>query len=226
METELERILKLIADIKDSGNNTAARVREVLTAMAMFSDNSGGGGFEIASEALITSETQNYHYSFKGIKGQCCNAYLLLNNNGEDIPPATTHVPANQAMGSNFFPIEVSKENYEILADFIPELRQDAMYLTFIVPTLTKETYRNMMIVLTTVTDEKDGTLRYYVYVATDLIKGETISTSIALNFKAYRADKSPDKVVKRFNESVKSDTTRFEMAKKAIVKGTENIKP
>lgn len=230
METELDQILKLIESIKDNGNNSAAKVREVLTAMAMFSNSNSGEGFEIKPEGLITTDTQKYFYSFKGIKGHCCNAYLLLSNSSkEQIPPATTHVPNNTAVtAGGTFNIEVSEEEYKILLDFIPETQEDKMYLLFTIPTaatITSQQSKIMMVLLAKETDEKKGAVKYFIKIATNLGPSEGTTTSIALNFKDFViTEGKTDEEIKKARESVKVDTDAL-LRNLRTTKTTENIK-
>lgn len=212
METELEQILKLIEGIKDNSNNTAARVREVLTAMANYGGSSEG--FEIATEDLVMNDNQMYHYSFKGIKKQCCNAFLILSNI-KGIDPTT-----GGGTESNNFMFMIDNEQYAILKDFIPDFQHDKVLLTYVAPTHNKEAERWLSVGLYRPSDKLACVL-----VATNLEVGEGLITTIALNFKPFKMPTTNTNTTgTRFTEAaMKSDTSKFSSFKFNVK--AENIK-
>jgi hypothetical protein len=199
METELEQILKLIEGIKDNGNNTAVKVREVLTAMANYSGSNEG--FEIATEDLVINDNQMYHYSFKGIKKQCCNAFLMLSNiKGID--------PTNgNGTESNNFMFMIDAEQYAIMKDFIPDFQRDRILLTYVAPTYGKEAERWLSVGMYRPSDKLAAIL-----VATNLEVGEGLITTIALNFKPFKMPETDTKEgATRFTAAaMKADTSKF----------------
>ena len=199
METELQQILDLINSLKDGNNNTAAQVREVLTAMANYNGEGSSEGFEIASEDLVTTETQIYHYSFKGIRKQCCNAYLLLNNTTKVSTenPQTHNIPGAAATAGSVFVFNITEEEYKILSDFIPN--KSEMYLTYVVTTFLSAQARWMAVYL----DAEDGKT-FKIEVATNLAGSEMVTTAIALNYKRFTMPKANTKVVTDFSNVVK----------------------
>ena len=98
-----QQIINKINGITDNGNNTAAEVRSVLTDMLNFS----GEGFEIATPDLKDEGGYIYHYSFKGIKNQCCNLFFLIH-----LKPS-----AGSTAGANVT-IEISEADFSLLKPF------------------------------------------------------------------------------------------------------------
>ena len=167
-----QQILTKINGITDNGNNTAAEVRSVLTDMLNFS----GEGFEVASDDLKEEEGYTYHYSFKGIKDQCCNLFLFFN-----VKESTATSGANTSLM-----IEISEEDFKLLTPFMPIMEYGGGRLVFngqlcyVVPE-TMGTSRIMNLVLL----KYDG--RLYIMGSTTLAPGEAIMVSVAVNFKPFR---------------------------------------
>lgn len=198
METELEAILKEIESIKDNGNNTAAKLRGVLIDMLNFSNN----GFEISSPDLVTTTTQRYHYSFKGTKKQCCNVFLLLSNSTD---------PANTQISGNVFSFVIKEEDYTILRDFIPDADEDKLYLIYNLPVLGRDNSKLAMIFLKKTIDLKNNTTSFTVNVRTQLTAGETVITTLPLNYKKLTITNDTKKATENFtathfNFNVSSD--------------------
>lgn len=198
METELKEILELIANLKDNGSNTAAQVREVLTKMTNYKAG-GANGFEVATENVVTNDIQSYHYSFKGIENQCCNAYLMLKNNSG----------SETAVGGRF-QLEISEDQYSLLKAFIPDWDEDNISLFYSVPLfsdISKTTYRTI-----TLNVIKEGTF-FLLVIRTNLAPGEMISTSIAVNFKKLTVDNitgiKKDKVYIKAMDTIRTNVVR-----------------
>ncbi|WP_330443904.1 hypothetical protein [Flavobacterium sp. C4GT6] len=198
METELKEILELIAALKDNGSNTAAQVREVLTKMTNYKAG-GTNGFEVATENVVTNDIQSYHYSFKGVENQCCNAYLMLKNNS-----------GSETAAGGRFQLEISEEQYNLLRAFIPDGDEDNISLFYTVPQfsdISKTTYRTI-----TLNVIKEGTF-FLLVIRTNLAPGEMISTSIAVNFKKLTVDNitgiKKDKMYIKAMDTIKNNLTR-----------------
>lgn len=197
METELELILKEIESIKDNGNNTAAKLRGVLIDMLNFSN----GGFEISSPDLVTTETQRYHYSFKGTKKQCCNVFLLLNNSTD---------PANTQLSGNLFSFVIKEDDYTILSAFIPDINEDKLYLAYNLPVLGRDNSKLAIIFLKKEVDIKNNTTSFTVNIRTQLTGGEAVITTLPLNYKKLTIPSDTKKTAasfsSHFNFSASSD--------------------
>lgn len=198
METELEALLKEIANIKDNGNNTAARLRSVLINMLNFSND----GFEISSPDLVETESQRYHYSFKGIKKQCCNVFLLLH-----VGPVNEKNPDRP----NNFSFLITEEEYVILSHFIPE-EEDKIRLIYNLPIINKE--REMpkyaSVSLIKQSDPTNNATLFTVNINTTMEEGDRVITTLPLNYKKLTIS---DK--KKAEELI----TRFDMMEKKILK-------
>lgn len=198
METELKEILELIASLKDNGSNTAAQVREVLTKMTNYKAG-GVNGFEVATENVVTNDIQSYHYSFKGVENQCCNAYLMLKNNSG----------TETAVGGRF-QLEISEEQYNLLRAFMPDWDEDKMALFYSVPlyaNITQSAYRTITLYI-----QKEGPY-FLLIIHTNLAPGEMISTSIAVNFKKFTVDNitgiKKDKVYMKAMDTIRTNVVR-----------------
>lgn len=192
METVLEALLKEIADIKDNGNNTAARLRSVLINMLNFSND----GFEISSPDIVTTESQSYHYSFKGIKKQCCNVFLLLNNTSEVIKETTGTAQIN----GNVFTFIIKEDDYTILRAFIPDQDEDRLFLGYNLPVFGKESSKFAMIYLKKEVDIKTNAPSFTVNIRTQLTVDEVVITTLPLNYKSMTLPKDTKKETRNFN--------------------------
>lgn len=192
METELEVILKKIESIKDNNNNTAAQLRTVLTDMLNFSND----GFEISSPDLVTTQTQRYHYSFKGTKKQCCNAFLLLNNSTD----AANTTTGNTQINGNVFTFVIKEDDYTILRAFIPDLDEDKLYLGYNLPVFGKENSKFAMVYLKKEIDIKNNATSFTVNVRTQLVGGEAVITTLPLNYKKLTLPNETKKAAGNFS--------------------------
>ena len=196
-----QEIINKINGITDNGNNTAAEVRSVLTDML----NYGNEGFEIASPDLIDSNTMMYHYSFKGIKKQCCNLYFLFS-----LKEKTTATDSN---GLTSLFLDVSDEDFETLKSFIPVLEYGdgitnySGYLAYTAPTLPTGVVRYLNLVLLIMKGKKS------IFISTNANLGETIMTAVAVNFKSFklpganaRNKKDSEMFSKAFNLNINPD--------------------
>lgn len=172
-----QQIINKINAITDNGNNTASEVRSVLTDMLNYSDNLKP--FEIGSPDLVNTSEMTYHYSFRGIEKNICNLYLLFN--------LREKAQTTDATGLTQLVIDVSKEDFEILSSFIPVWIYDkgnmvsSTYLAFTAPTLPVGMIRYVNLVLYKIFD------KHHVVITTNLAIGETITTSLAINFKHFK---------------------------------------
>lgn len=192
METELETILKEIESIKDNGNNTAAKLRTVLTDMLNFSND----GFEISSPDLVTTKTQRYHYSFKGTKKQCCNVFLLLNNTTEAANASTGAAQIN----GNAFTFVIKEDEFTILRAFIPDVDEDKLYLGYNLPVFGKENSKFAMVYLKKEIDIKNNATSFTVNVQTQLTVGEAVITTLPLNYKKITIPNDTKKAAGNFS--------------------------
>ena len=172
-----QQIIDKINAITDNGNNTAAEVRSVLTDMLNFSDTLKP--FEIGSPDLVVSPEMTYHYSFRGIEKNICNLYLLFNLKEKTL--------ATDAGGLTQLNIEITKEEYEVLINFIPTWVYVSgkitlsTYLAFTAPTLPVGMIRYINLVLYKIFEN------HYIVITTSVAIGETITTSLAINFKNFK---------------------------------------
>lgn len=191
-----QQILTKINGITDNGNNTAAEVRSVLTDMLNFS----GEGFEFATPDLIDQFGYYYHFSFKGIKKQCCNLYVMIH-----LKNSTTTTSGNQTIMH-----EISNEDFELLRPFMPFYNyrgsgSDNGFLVYVVPgTQGRPVTLNMVLAR--------FENRNYIFFGAQLEPGETISTAVAVNFKAFSAPTAATgnnkKDAEAFLKSVKNNFT------------------
>jgi hypothetical protein len=197
METELEAILKEIESIKDNGNNTASKLRTVLTDMLNFRND----GFEISSPDLVTTKTQHYHYSFKGTKKQCCNVFLILNNNTNDSDLTT----GNAQVSGNVFSFEIKPEEYDILRDFIPDSAEDKVFLVYNLPIMNGENSKMARVFLNKEIDIKNNATLFTVTIRTELTAGESVITTLPLNYKKFTMPKEVKNTVRDFGFMVRT---------------------
>lgn len=171
------QILTKINGITDNGNNTAAEVRSVLTDMLDFSNKLEP--FEIGSPDLVIEAEKTYHYSFRGLKNNICNMYFLFNLKDKS--------DTTDQNGLTPLTIEISKEDFETLSSFIPVSIYEkgnmvrSTYLAFTAPTLPIGMIRYINLVLYKVMD------KFYIFLSTSATVGETITTSLAINFKEFK---------------------------------------
>lgn len=171
------QIITKINGITDNGNNTAAEVRSVLTDILDFSNKLEP--FEIGSPDLIVDAEKTYHYSFRGLKNNICNMYFLFN--------LTNKSDTTDQNGLTPLTIEISKEDFETLSSFIPvwiyekENMVRSTYLAFTAPTLPVGMIRYINLVLYKIMD------KFYILLSTSATVGETITTSLAINFKEFK---------------------------------------
>lgn len=198
METELKEILELIAGLKDNGSNTAAQVREVLTKMTNYKAG-GTNGFEVATENVVTNDIQSYHYCFKGVENQCCNAYLMLKNNS-----------GSETAAGGRFQLEISEGQYSLLRSFMPDWDEDKIALFYSVPlyaNINQSPYRTITLYI-----QKEGPY-FLLVIHTNLAPGEMISTSIAVNFKKFTVENitgiNKDKVYIKAMDTIKTHLTQ-----------------
>ncbi len=199
MGIALQTILDEITEIKDNGNNTAAELRKVLTDMLEYSND----GFEIAIDTLVITDTQLYQYSFKGTKKQCCNLFLILQNKGA----------GSTTMGGNFgatnvFTFEIQKEEYDILRDFVPDIQENRVPLTYVLPIVGRDHHRIAMVVLRKQLDPADNKLKHYVLVHTDLVEEEGTITTLPLNYIKTVFPANNKKAEASFNKAVNFSAT------------------
>jgi hypothetical protein len=180
-----QQILTKINGITDNGNNTAAEVRSVLTDMLNFS----GEGFEISTADLKDEGGYIYHYSFKGIKNQCCNLFFLI------------HLKSSTSGAGVNLTVEISDAELELLRPFMPLIQYGGTtinqgYLTYLIPESQRGTPRNLNLFL----------MRYQgrnaIIFTTMLEQGETITSAVAVNFKPYTTS--------GLNNSTKKETDAF----------------
>ncbi|MCL9803995.1 hypothetical protein NAT51_00565 [Flavobacterium amniphilum] len=165
-----QQIVTKINGITDNGNNTAAEVRSVLTDMLNFS----GEGFEISTPDLVDKEGYLYHFSFKGIKKQCCNLYFMINLKASSTgaPQSFTHI--------------INEEEFELLRPFMPLYTfrsgtSDSAFLSYVVPGVQGRPI-NMLLTLGSYQGMK------FLLFGLELEPGETVSTAVAVNFKPFTA--------------------------------------
>ncbi|MFC4816457.1 MULTISPECIES: hypothetical protein [unclassified Flavobacterium] len=171
-----QQIIDKINGITDNGNNTAAEVRSVLTDILNYNDTEA---FEVATADMVETQESFYHYSFRGIKKQCCNLYFIFS------PKAET---ATTGAGSPGLILEISQADFDLLSPFIPvmdytggKLNNYQGYLAYIVPESQRGTPKNMNIVLI----KYQGKL--YLWIMTTLGGGESIMTAVAVNYKPFK---------------------------------------
>ncbi len=199
MGIALQTILDEITEIKDNGNNTAAELRKVLTDMLEYSND----GFEIAIDTLVMTDTQLYQYSFKGTKKQCCNLFLLLQNRG-----AGTTTAGGNFGDTNVFTFEIKKEEYDILRDFVPDIQDNRMVLSYVLPIVGRDHHRIAMVVLRKQVDPADNKLKYYVLIHTDLVAEEGTITTLPLNYIKTVFPPNAKKAEASFNKAVNFSAT------------------
>jgi hypothetical protein len=193
METILEALLKEIANIKDNGNNTAARLRSVLINMLNFSND----GFEIFSPDVVTTDSQRYHYSFKGTKNQCCNVFLYLH-----VGPVNEKNPERP----NNFSFLITEEEYVILSDFIPD-EEDKIRLIYNLPiVMEREMHKYASVSLRKEIDSTNNATLFTVNINTTMEEGDRVITTLPLNYKKLTI--SDKKKAEELN-------TRFDMMEK-----------
>ena len=165
-----QQILTKINGITDNGNNTAAEVRSVLTDMLNFS----GEGFEFGTPDLIDQFGYYYHFSFKGINKQCCNLYLMF------------HLKNSTTAGNQTIMHEISNEDFELLRPFMPfyNFRGSGSDNGFLAYTVPAGEGRPVTLNLCLARYEN----RNYILFGVELEPGETVSTAVAVNFKAFSA--------------------------------------
>lgn len=173
MATTLQIIQNEIAAISDNGNNTAAELRKVLTDIVDFSNN----GFEITHDAVVSTDTQMYQYSFKGTKKQCCNLYLLLVNKVNNNPSTGT-----TAADGSMFSFELQQAEYEILKAFVPDIDEDRLYMTYNLPTFRVDIRVFAVVALRKLVTS--NTTKYFFMMSTDLGSEQAVITTIPLNYK------------------------------------------
>lgn len=219
MKDTFQELLDLINSLIDGGNNSASQVREVLTAMANYNHENNSEGFEIASQDLVKTDGQTYHYSFKGIRNQCCNAYLLLNNTTKvtNANSETHNIPAAAANTGSLFVFNITEEEYNILADFIPVKSEVRISLTYVVTTFSEAQARLIAVFLD---KGDDGT--FSIQVDTNIASSEVVTTAIALNFKRFTMPKNNAKIAGEFLNVVKM---KSDIATEATVKTRTTVK-
>ncbi|HKX85509.1 MAG TPA: hypothetical protein VJL37_02470 [Flavobacterium sp.] len=194
-----QQILTKINGITDNGNNTAAEVRSVLTDMLNFS----GEGFEFSTPDLVDQFGYYYHFSFKGIKKQCCNLYVLI------------YLKNTTTTGNQSIMHEISNEDFELLRPFMPFYNfrgsdSDNGILAYAVPGTQG---RPLTLGLCLMRYEN----RNYIYFGVELEPGESISTALAVNFKPFSAPtaatgntkKDIEAFLKSFRTDFKTDTIK-----------------
>lgn len=194
-----QQILTKINGITDNGNNTAAEVRSVLTDMLNFS----GEGFEFSTPDLVDQFGYYYHFSFKGIKKQCCNLYVMF------------HLKNTTTAGNQTIMHEISNEDFELLRPFMPFYNyrgsgSDNGFLAYIVPGV-----QGRAITLNTCLARLEN--RNYIFFGIELEPGESVSTAVAVNFKPFSAPtaatgstkKDVDAFMKNVRADFKTDTIR-----------------
>lgn len=189
-----QQILTKINGITDNGNNTAAEVRSVLTDMLNFS----GEGFEFATPDLIDQFGYLYHFSFKGIKKQCCNLYFLL------------YFKPSNTTGNQTIMHEITDGDFELLRPFMPFYNyrgsgSDNGFLAYVVPGA-----QGRPVTLNMALARLEN--RNYIFFGAQLEPGETISTAVAVNFKPFSAPTAATgnnkKDIEAFLKSVKNNFT------------------
>lgn len=189
-----QQILTKINGITDNGNNTAAEVRSVLTDMLNFS----GEGFEFSTPDLVDEFGYLYHFSFKGIKKQCCNLFVLIY-----LKPATT-------TGNQNIMHKISDEDFELLRPFMPFYNyrgsdSDNTALAYTVPGT-----QGRPVTLTSCLMRHENV--NYIYFGIALEPGEAISTAVAVNFKSFTAPTAATgntkKTADAFMKSMKTNFT------------------
>ena len=189
-----QQILTKINGITDNGNNTAAEVRSVLTDMLNFSSE----GFEYGTQDLVEQSNYQYHFSFKGIKKQCCNLFIIIYLK-----------PGGTTSGNQNLMHQVSNEEFELLRPFMPfyNLRgsdSDNGILSYTVPGVQGRPIQLSLCLL-----RYDGL--NYIYFGAALEPGEAIMTAVAVNFKPFTAPSAATGNTKKDTEAfLKSIRTNF----------------
>lgn len=195
-----QQIVNKINGITDNGNNTAAEVRSVLTDMLNFSSE----GFEFATPDLVDQSPYLYHFSFKGIRKQCCNLYIMI------------HLKGSATEGNQSIMHEISNEEFDLLRPFMPLYTfragsSDNGFLAYVVPgTQGRPVSLGMTLA------NYQG--RNFILFGIELEPGETVSTAVAVNFKPFTAPSTDA------TGNTKKDLATFLKSIRADFK-TENIK-
>jgi len=177
-----------ITAINDQGNNTAAEVRDVLTELLDYTENTAGlETFQIFSSNEIISSGQEakLFFSIKGIKNETANMTILVkplpNQNPENNNAFTFMIPFNQSQGM------FTVANFNLLAgtdgNGIIPLIDDRNFLIYQIP-LYGNAVNQGTLVIALARNFNDFTNQLLISVSN--LKTGVISTSISMHTQNF----------------------------------------